>query len=748
MKLNGRILCLTMMAAALAGCAGDRYHREGLNALADGKLEDGLAKLEQAVQAEPENIRFRSDLLNRRTELVQRLLAEADNLRAAGKLEQSESSYVRVMNLEPANNRARAGVEALMRERRHEALLEQARASMKQGDAERANAAIQVVLAENPAQPAAVALRRQVDELQARVQLNAPTLRTMYGKPISLEFRDASLKVVLEALARSTGIDFVLDKDVRPDLRTTVFLRRASLEDAVDLILQNNRLEKKVLNKNTILIYASTPDKLKEYQDLVVKGFYLANADVKQTQAMIKNMLKTKDTFIDEKVNLLVIRDTPEAIRLAEKLIAMQDLPEPEVMLEVEVLEVKRSRLMELGMQWPGQLTVTPLTGSPTTLSSLRNLDSTNIGITTPTAVINARRQLGDANILANPRIRARNREKAKIMIGDKVPVSNSTTTPTGIVSENIQYLDVGIKLEVEPNIYLQDDVAIKVALEVSSLVREMRTPAGSLAYQIGSRSATTALRLKDGETQVLAGLISDEDRHDANRVPGIGELPILSRLFGSQKDDRQKTEIVLAITPRLIRNIVRPDAAAGEFWSGTEAVLRTRPFAVGSASEERGAEQADSGAPDKDGNTGGNLPPSQVNLSLQGPAQSKVGETFKLAVRMKADGGVRSLPFQLGFDPSALQVTEVTEGPYFKKNEQGSSMSSNIDPVGGKVFVSAVRSGNDGARGDDVVAILTVRALAPKNAEVKLLSASPIVVGEKQIVPALPAPYSITISN
>lgn len=748
MKVCERIFCLAMIAVALSGCAADRYHREGLNALAEGKLEDGLTKLELAVQAEPDNIGFRSDLLNRKTELVQRLLAESDKQRAAGKLELAEGSYQRVLKIEPANSRAQAGLESLARERRHAPLLEQARASLKQGDAERASAMLQVVLAENPAQADAVVLRRQVEELQSRAQLNAPSLRTMHGKPISLEFRDASLKVVLEALARTTGIDFVLDKDVRPDLRTTVFLRRASLEDAVDLILQTNHLEKKVLNKNTILVYASTPDKLKEYQDLVVKGFYLANADVKQTQLMIKNMLKTKDTFIDEKVNLLVIRDTPEAIRLAEKLIAMQDLPEPEVMLDVEVLEVKRSRLMELGVQWPSQLTVAPVGSAAMTLSNLRDLNSASLGITTPTAVINARRQLGDANILANPRIRARNREKAKIMIGDRVPVTNSTTTATGIISENIQYLDVGIKLEVEPNIYLQDDVAIKVGLEVSSLVREIRTPGGSLAYQIGSRSANTTLRLKDGETQILAGLISDEDRRDASRVPGIGELPILNRLFGSQKDDRQKTEIVLAITPRLVRNIVRPDASASEFWSGTDAALRTRPFAVATTAVERGMEAPDSAAQDGGANIGGNLPPSQISLSLQGPAQAKVGDTFKVAVRMKADGGVRSLPFQLGFDPTALQVTEVVEGTYFSKNAQGSSMSSNIDPTGGKVFVSAVRSGNDGVKGDDVVAILTVRALSAKPAEIRLLSASPIVVGDKQIVPALPAPFSVSVSN
>ncbi len=619
------------------------------------------------------------------------------------------------------------------------------------------------MLSENPTNAEAAALKRQLEESQTKEQMVELTLRTAQKKPISLEFRDANLKIVFEALARSTGVNFILDKDVRPDLRTTVFLRHASLEDAIELILETNRLQKKVLNRNTILIYPNTPEKLKDYQELVVKGFYLANADVKQTQAMIKGMLKTKDTFIDEKLNLLVMRDTPEAIRLAEKLVAMHDLYEPEVMLEVEVLEVKRTRLLELGIQWPNQLTLTPLAvggGASGKLSDLRGLNADRLGAVLPGTTVNLRREIGDANILANPRIRARNREKAKIMIGDKVPVSTSTTTSTGVISESVQYLDVGIKLDVEPNIYLQDEVAIKMGLEVSSIVNQVRTPGGSLAYQIGSRSVSTVLRLKDGETQVLAGLISDEDRTGANRVPGLGDIPLLGRLFSSQKDDRQKTEIVLSITPHLIRNINRPDAALSEFWSGTETSLRTQPLTLSVARTTSDAntntntsantnaavnDKADEGG---SGEGGANAEPSMIALSWQGPSQVKVGEQFKLALRMKTDGGVRSLPFQLGFDPAAFQVVGVTEGAFFKQNEAKTSLSSNIDASAGKVFASVVRSGVDGARGEDSVAILTLRALAAKQAEFKVLSSSPVSIGSKTVTPALPAPFAINITN
>lgn len=748
----------------LASCAGDRYHQEGLSLFEQGKSEEGLANLELAVKEEPTNARFRAELLRRRAELVNKYITLADVDRAAGKLDSTESRYRQALKIEPDNNRALSGLNAIERDRRHALVLTQAKEALGKGDVEQASTLLRLVSTENPANQEASALRRQIDALQSRDQLAEPALRTNHKKPISLEFRDANLKIVFEALARTTGVDFILDKDVRPDLRTTVFLRQASLEDAIDLILQTNRLEKKVLNPNTILIYPSTPEKLKEYQELVMKGFYLANADVKQTQAMLKGLLKTQNIFVDEKLNLLVMRDTPEAVRLAEKLIAMHDLYEPEVMLEVEVLEVQRSRLLELGVQWPSQVALTPLgSGGTTTLTDLKSLSSDRIGVAVPSTLVNLRRELGDANILANPRIRARNREKAKIMIGDKVPVVTANTTSNGVISESVQYLDVGLKLDVEPNVYLQDEVAIKIGLEVSSIVRELRTPAGSLAYQIGSRSASTVLRLKDGETQVLAGLISDEDRSAANRVPGLGDIPVLGRLFGSQKDDRLKTEIVLSITPRLVRNINRPETSVSQFWSGTESSLRTQPLKlqVASAANEQRNEQAGSApsaapAPAKTESTTQTpsdknaLPaPNAVALSWSGPSQVKIGEQFKVALRMKSDGGVRSLPFQAGFDPAVFQVVQIAEGKFFRGADVQTSISSNVDVTTGKIFVSAVQSGTAGAQGEGDVAIITLRALAAKpQSEIRILSASPLVNGDKPIVPSLPTPLAITVVN
>jgi len=299
---------------------------------------------------------------------------------------------------------------------------------------------------------------------------------------------------------------------------------------------------------------------------------------VKASANMVRQLVKTRDLFIDEKLNLLVMRDTPEAIRMAEKLIANQDKSEPEVMLEVEVLEVGSNDLANAGIQWPGSVGI-GLQGAENVPGKITGTEATHfssglvrVTVPDPMIVFNLRQQIGRNNILANPRIRAKNREKARIHIGDKVPVITTTAGATGFVSESVNYLDVGLKLEVEPQVFLDDDVGIKVGLEVSNISSQIKTSSGTIAYQVGTRNTATTLRLKDGETQVLAGLISNEDRRTTGQVPGLGDMPVAGRLFQNKESTVNKTEVVLLITPHVVRNIERSDVRLEEFNSGTES--------------------------------------------------------------------------------------------------------------------------------------------------------------------------------
>ncbi|MCG3775690.1 MAG: Type II secretion system protein D [Nitrospira sp.] len=412
-----------------------------------------------------------------------------------------------------------------------------------------------------------------------------------------LQFRESPLGMVFEALSRTSGINFVLDKDVKSDAKTNIFVKDMLIESALDMVLAQHGLERKLLADNILLIYPDTPDKRRRYEEQMVKSFHLTNADPKQAMSLLKVMLDTKSLFIDEHARLLVMRDTPEVVRMAEKLLISLDLEDSEVMMEVEIVEITRSKLTEIGIKFPNQVTLNALgpvaAAGATAVQTLQNLilDRAHTGMSSLGATINLKREDSQVNILSSPRIRARNYEKAKIHIGDRVPVFTNAVTPiiggTGsVVTGSVTYLDVGLKFDVEPTIYWDDEVSMKLNLEVSSIVKEV-TSGSSLSYQVGTRAASTVLRLRDGETQVLAGLISDADRETASKVPGLSSFPILGRLFSSEKIDKNKQEIALSITPHVIRHGRRPNSPSSEILYGTES-SRGIPLTVKIGENER----------------------------------------------------------------------------------------------------------------------------------------------------------------
>jgi general secretion pathway protein D len=570
-----------ILATLLAACSSTPNPLDdSRKRAAEGNGEAALNILAQGIKDDPQNHPLRGEYYRLRDTLNSQWLAQAEMMRSSSQFEAADTLYRRVQAHDPANARAEAGLAQIEIDRRHRTLTATADQLVKAGKLREAQDVLRPVLNENPQSREARRLQRTIDDKLVKPVIVSAQLRPTSLKPISIELREVTLRNVFEVLQRASGINFVFDRDVRADQRTTILLRDASIEEAIRMALLTNQLEQKVLNDNTVFVYPNTPQKLREYQELVVKGFYLANADVKQTANMIRTMVKTRDIFIDEKINLLVLKDTPAAIRLAERLIAAQDLAEPEVMLEVEVLEIGANKFVQLGIRYPDTLafSLQGAAGVPgrVTLPEWQNRGSelVQLQFNDPLFLLSLHQDDGTTTVLANPRIRVKNKEKARVHIGDRVPVITTTAAATGgFVSESVSYLDVGLKLEVEPQIYLEDEVGIKVGLEVSNIVKEIRTVGSStLSYQIGTRNAATVLRLKDGETQVLAGLISNEDRRTAVRVPGLGELPLIGRLFSNTTDNRTKTEIVLLITPRLLRQIARPDAASVEFAAGTEA--------------------------------------------------------------------------------------------------------------------------------------------------------------------------------
>ena len=677
--------------AAFAGCAKDNApFAEGKRLISEGNMDMGLERLEQAARENPDDLEIRTVLARQRDAVAARLLFEAESARLSGDFDLAEQKYRHALKLNFRNERAKAGLDFLDMDRRHRALVKQAQESMEHKGFDAAESLLRQVLQENPQHRIARQLLQKILEMEIGLEKTGPVLKTGFTKPITLEFRDASLKSVFEILARTAGINFIFDKDVKQDTKTNIFVRDAKVEDIFKLLLMTNQLTHKALNENTVLIYPNTPPKQKEYQDLMVRTFFVAYTDVKQIVAMIKGLVKTKDVHIDEKLNLFVIKDTPDAIRLVERLVAVNDVADPEVMLEVEVLEIGRNILQNLGAQFPDKVTINMTTaaaglaGVPAAFSiSSAGINATGWGnavdqitafITNPALLINLKRQDGIINVLANPRIRVKNREKAKVLIGDKVPVVTTTATANVGVASSVSYLDVGLKLDVESTISLQDDVSMKVNLEVSTIVKEVPIANGGLAYQVGTRNAATTLALKDGETQVLAGLISTDERVTLSKVPGLSELPWLGKLFLNTNTTRNKTEIALLITPRIVRNIPRPPKTDSELHFGTENTVGAQPVSIGKAAARSLAMSASGPGGVVAGGLAATMPQSEAQpvqaastpasaaspvVTLAAPEQTAAGKEFGVSVSVS---GAESLPageVEVSYDPSTLELLD-----------------------------------------------------------------------------------------
>jgi general secretion pathway protein D len=747
----------------LGGCAAERSFRNAQALQEAQQTEAALQEYQRALRAEPTNARYRIGYLSARDKAVQHWLALAEQARRKQQDTQAAALYNRVLSVDEGNARALEGLAGIERGRKHAELIAKAHDDAKQGNVDLALSRVRWVLSEDAQHAGALALRTQLLEQQSKPRAGAEAqLAEAYRRPVSLEFRDAQLKQVFEVLSRSSGLNFVLDKDVRGDQRTTIFLRKSTIADAVALTLLTNQLEQRVLDANTVLIYPNNPAKSREYQQLTVRSFFLSSADPKTVANSLKTILKAKDVVVDEKQKMILMRDSPEAIRMAERLVALHDQPEAEVMLDVEILEIKRSRLLQLGVQYPSQVALAPM-GSASgvlTVSDLRNLGASTVSATVSPVGLQATETLSDINVLANPRIRSRNHEKAKIQVGQRVPNITSTSTSTGFVAESVQYVDVGLKLEVEPEVSPDGEVAIKVGLEVSSILRQVQTKGGSIAYEIGTRNASTVLRLRDGENQVLAGLINDEDRRSVTGLPGLVHTPALGgTLFGNRQDDVQKSEIVLSITPRIIRSAFRPDLAMGEFESGTEANLRSRGLEGGATSSSA---KTDAGSaapppspmpstpegvrtPDSAPAAGTPLEPNALDpvpsaagdaqnapspiqggqpaasagasaLSWRGANQASVGSTLAVDLWAASAQALSVVPVAVNYDPRVLSVVAVEQGSFMSNAGTASSLSKRAEAGTGVVRAVVTAAGGTGVPSEGSLLRIVFKALAPSD--------------------------------
>ncbi len=701
--------------------AAEQRYQQGMNLVAKGNYVDALVELQAAQGIDPTQARFAQQIETyTRYKNAQLAYTEGRDFEKGNKLKDAHRQFLRAAELFPENAEFKAAVERIAK------------------------------------------LRKS--------KLDGFELRLVSNKPITLKFKDAKMKDVFKILSQLSGVNFVFDDGVK-DLPITVLLENASFQQALDLLCDMNKLSTKNLNETTMLVYMNSPDKSKQYEDLVLRTFHLNYMEAKKAINLIRTMIQVRKVYVNEDSNSLVVRDTEDVVAVVEKILDANDMPEAEVVLDVEIVEISDKNAENLGLllsNYNVQLgmfsptpnnkllstslagaTVTTATGSVTTtvpgdITNLVKAFSVNgYGgyVTVPNMTFNFGKTLANGEVLSNPKIRVKNKEKAKFNVGTRVPIT-TTTTLAGTQSQvNVSYVDVGVKVNAEPNIQLNNEISIKLSLEVSSIITKETVggkDSATTVVTIGTRNLDTVLSLKDGETSVIGGLIQRSANNDKSKVFLLSDLPLLGSLFTNTNSSKDKTELMLAITPRLVRGVPVPLPGLASFVSGKEdhpsLVRALSSFdlepefegAVTKGDENKTPSVTTTKKPAAPA-PAAILPPSSAPpapsipvpaviqrslLQIAAPSFVPAGQQFSLDIKISDVKDLANAPFVLTYDPAFVEFVSISEGALLKSDGKSASFSGRADAAAGTVNVTVVRSsGGSGVSGGGTLATVVFKA-------------------------------------
>ena len=551
-------------------------------------------------------------------------------------------------------------------------------------------------------------------------------------QPVTLRFRNAGLKEVLEGIGKAVRINLIFDKDVRND-PVTISILDTPFEEAFNLLLNSNSLFAQTVSPGVMIVSPNTKQKQEQYQDLMIRTFYLSNAKAKDMLVLLKSMLDSKRMHANEQLNTIVIRDQPEKLEMAEKIILANDRLDSEVLFDVEVLEVDRTVDQTYGLTYPKQIagaivppgfvgTIAGTVAPQFTLRQLTDLGQDSYLFKLPTNIqLDFFKQITDAKTLAAPKVRVVNNKKAEINIGDKQPILLSTSNvvpgspttgaiPTTSTVTSIEFRDTGVKLTVEPSIHLGNELSLKMKIEVVRLGEQVTLQANPpiTQFKFGNRSAETMLNVRDGETIVLGGLLQEEDRKTRTTIPWIGDLPIIGNLLSSFKTQRVTTEVILTITPHIIQGITSPGLSTQLFWSGTDSTYATSPLFAPKGKKismmgggVSGAGLSPSGGRAK-GEIGGKAAAASLTpLASVGAVASirpdesviQMGKEFKLAINDERLRPTAEGVFHLQYDPQVLEFRTLLNGEVMRSDGTGEQAFSSPEKQAGTVAFKVASS-------------------------------------------------------
>ena len=595
-----------------------------------------------------------------------------------------------------------------------------------------------------------------------------PVLNPSSDEPIDLYFpRPTSLKKIYHALGKAAGINILFDESFQ-DKQISIDLRGMSFYNAMKALMIASGNFYKIIDEKTVIILRDTKQNHQKYDDKIIKVYYLSYAKPEKLKNNLRLLTGIKEVFDDKDLNCVVVMGTPREINMADRIVKLTDRPKSEITIDFELMEVNRSNLEKLGLlptdlQNPAYKVGAGLIpdssgdeGSST--GQFINLDKATWMFAIPYLQVDFLKSIGKAKEVANPTLRVSEGEKAKILIGQSVPIATTSFTPfTGITGTNnnnnyggiggqpltsYQYQEVGIKIEVEPRVHHNGDITLKLKLEVSSIVDKT-------AFQpvIGKRTIETVVRVKSGETVMLAGLLKNSERTSLNGIKGLADLPILKELFSNTSKEVQQTDIMMTITPHIVRgpNIVEEDLMPYSVGSEVESDFPPEGFIGRGKKAEDNLQSEGEGLksnkplkmqkpetknktekPKKSLNNV-SITPAIVSFSPK-RAVKQPGNTFSLTLFATNFKDIDNTDLVITFDPKVVKVLNVMDGGFMKQDGVDASFVPVWDNRNGRIAITIDRRGGDkGRSGTGILANIIFQAVSPGKTTLKFEPSSVI---------------------
>ena len=674
--------------------------------------------------------------------------------------------------------------------------LEQGEKALKTGDLQLALAEFQKAAAIDPSNGAAdQELKKTMDLLAAKSA--AATTKSINPnpsedsdllaappelKPVSTELINLKMtndaRVVFETVAKLAGLSVIFDPDFT-SRRIAADLPNVTLEQALDAVSFESKSFWKPLTSSVIIVAPDNPQKRRDLEDEEVRTFYLSNTltpqDLTEVVTGLRQLLDMRRVQQVNAQNAIVIRDTPDKLLLASKIIRDIDKAKPEVLIHVQVLTASVDRLRDLGIL-PGQsatLTFTPVcsnqptnsgctsssssssstSGTPATppqiaLNSLKNISTADYSLTLPGATASAVLTDNKTRIIQDPEVRVSDGEKATLKIGDRVPVATGsfqagvgvgTSSINPLVNTQFQYIDVGVNIDVTPRVHPDGDVSMKLSIEVSSITGTSNI-GGINQPVISQRKIEHDIRLKDGEVSVLGGLIERTETKNVNGIPGLAQLPLFRYLFSDNSNEVQDNEVLIVLTPHVLR---LPSITADNLRTlaaGTDTDARVYRDGQEGVPTPAIPNAPSTSAPSQPAPPAGAMPAAQLHFDPSA-ATLKPGDTATLGLAISNVSDLYSIPLLIHYDPAVVQVEEVRNGGFLSGGTQEIAIVQRIDSQRGEVVVSATRQPNTpGVSGSGTLLGIVVRGVAPGKTALQILQVNahnsqqrtiPVVSGE-----------------